>query len=43
LDLIDFARVKHWINAIDDRRSPAEQMVWIVDNTFATPYCQRPL
>ena len=43
LDLIDVAQVKQWINAINDSRSPAEQMVWIVDNTFATPYCQRPL
>jgi cystathionine beta-lyase/cystathionine gamma-synthase len=43
LDLIDVDQVKQWINAINDSRSPAEQMVWIVDNTFATPYCQRPL
>ncbi|ETW97510.1 MAG: cystathionine gamma-lyase [Candidatus Entotheonella factor] len=43
LDLIDIAQVHDWVKRINASRSPENQVVWIVDNTFATPYCQRPL
>ncbi len=43
LDLIDMAQVKQWIEAINANRPREDHVVWIVDNTFATPYCQRPL
>lgn len=43
LDLIDIARVKEWVDEVRAKRAPGEGPVIIVDNTFATPYCQRPL
>jgi len=43
LDLIDIAQVKHWVDEIKVRRRQGDRLVSIVDNTFATPYCQRPL
>ncbi|MBI2877778.1 MAG: aminotransferase class I/II-fold pyridoxal phosphate-dependent enzyme [Candidatus Tectomicrobia bacterium] len=43
LQMIDIARVHQTLEAINARR-PESQRIWmIVDNTFATPYCQRPL
>ncbi len=43
LDLIDMAQVHQWVKIANANRPPDKQVVWIVDNTFATPYCQRPL
>ena len=43
LDLIDIAQVHEWVSQINANREPEQQALWIVDNTFATPYCQRPL
>lgn len=43
LDLIDLASVRRWM---DDARSGADgkdRLLMVVDNTFATPFCQRPL
>ena len=43
LDLIDIAAVRRWM---DDARPGVEEkdrLLMVVDNTFATPYCQRPL
>lgn len=43
MQLIDIAAVRKEVDAINARR-PAEERVWIVvDNTFASPFCQRPL
>ncbi|NOT01986.1 MAG: PLP-dependent transferase [Phycisphaerales bacterium] len=43
LKLIDIAAVRGVINAVNADRD-ADARVWIVvDNTFATPFCQRPL
>jgi cystathionine beta-lyase/cystathionine gamma-synthase len=39
LEIIDLKKVR---NAIDSKKSK-EKIYLIVDNTFATPYCQRPL
>jgi methionine-gamma-lyase len=43
LDLIDIAQVRSWVEAITTRRHEGNGVAIIVDNTFATPYCQRPL
>lgn len=41
LDLIDIAGIKEQINRINEDRE--RKVLLIVDNTFATPFCQRPL
>lgn len=43
LEIIDIAAVAERVAAVNARRSPAERVYVVVDNTFATPYCQRPL
>ncbi len=43
LHLIDVAEIRREIDIINCERQPDERIVFIVDNTFATPYCQRPL
>jgi methionine-gamma-lyase len=43
LDLIDIAQVRQWMDDAEKGREEKDPMVMIVDNTFATPYCQRPL
>ena len=43
LELIDIAAVRREVDAINRDRKEHEKIVIIVDNTFATPYCQRPL
>jgi methionine-gamma-lyase len=43
LELIDIAKVAAVVGEINAKR-PTERRIYIViDNTFATPYCQRPL
>lgn len=42
MDLIDIAQVKRWVDEAKARRQ-GDRLVIIVDNTFATPFCQRPL
>jgi methionine-gamma-lyase len=43
LDLIDIAEVRRWMDEAQQERGGKERLLMIVDNTFATPYCQRPL
>ncbi len=43
LDLIDIAQVRGWMDAARYRHQNEDRMLMIVDNSFATPYCQRPL
>jgi len=43
LELIDIAAVRRVADEINAQREEAERVLVIVDNTFATPYCQRPL
>lgn len=43
LDLIDIAAVRRWMDEVRRGDEGGRRMVMIVDNTFATPYCQRPL
>lgn len=43
MKLIDIAAIRREVDAINAAR-PEKDRVWIaVDNTFATPYCQRPI
>ncbi len=43
LELIDIAAVREVVDKLNHGRSEDERILIIVDNTFATPYCQRPL
>ncbi|MBI3949356.1 MAG: PLP-dependent transferase [Acidobacteria bacterium] len=43
LDLVDIAQVRRWVDEVKANRRQEDRLVIIVDNTFATPYCQRPL
>lgn len=43
LELIDIQRVAEEVNRINKKRNEADKIVCIVDNTFATPFCQRPI
>jgi len=41
--LIDIAAIRHLADKANADRPAAEHIRIVVDNTFATPYCQRPL
>jgi methionine-gamma-lyase len=43
LEQIDIEAVRKVVDAVNKKRDPAYQLYIIVDNTFATPFCQRPL
>ena len=43
LELIDIAAVRAVVEHANHGRAPEERIRMVVDNTFATPYCQRPL
>jgi len=43
LDLIDIAVVRRWMDEVRPGAEEKDRLLMIVDNTFATPYCQRPL
>ena len=43
LELIDLTALRAVVDRANRRRKPEERMQVVVDNTFATPYCQRPL
>lgn len=43
LALVDIAAVVEAVRRANQDRKPEERIRVIVDNTFATPYCQRPL
>ncbi|KAA0231490.1 PLP-dependent transferase [candidate division KSB1 bacterium] len=43
LRLIDIAAVRRVADEINQDRPPERQIKIVVDNTFATPYCQRPI
>lgn len=43
LELIDIDAVREVRDRVQAKVSPAERALIVVDNTFATPYCQRPL
>lgn len=43
LELIDIAAVREVVDHANRNRKPDHRIQVVVDNTFATPYCQRPL
>jgi cystathionine beta-lyase/cystathionine gamma-synthase len=43
LEMIDLRAVRQAVNKANRGRKEAERIRIVVDNTFATPYCQRPL
>jgi cystathionine beta-lyase/cystathionine gamma-synthase len=43
LQLIDIAEIRQIVDRFNELRVPEQKIKVIVDNTFATPYCQRPL
>ncbi len=43
LAMIDIAAVRAVVDDVNAKRPPAERLWVVVDNTFATPFCQRPL
>ncbi len=43
MTLIDIGAVRKMVDACNQTRSSSERIWIIVDNTFATPYCQRPI
>jgi methionine-gamma-lyase len=43
LQQIDIAAVAEIVDELNRERSPEDVIRVVVDNTFATPYCQRPL
>jgi methionine-gamma-lyase len=43
LDLIDIGGIRTILQEYNQTRSSDRQILMIIDNTFATPYCQRPM
>lgn len=43
LTIIDIAAIRRIVDEANGRRGPDDRIRVIVDNTFATPHCQRPL
>jgi len=43
LELIDIAEIKRQVDAANKKRSEKDRIWIVVDNTFASPFCQRPL
>ena len=43
MELIDIAGVRRLSDQVNSGREERDRVLVIVDNTFATPYCQRPL
>lgn len=43
LDIIDIEAVSTTVASLNENRESDRQILTVVDNTFATPYCQRPL
>lgn len=43
MQLIDIAAARRKIDQINEKRPPEERVWMVVDNTFASPFCQRPI
>ncbi|MBI1909201.1 MAG: aminotransferase class I/II-fold pyridoxal phosphate-dependent enzyme [Deltaproteobacteria bacterium] len=43
LQLIDIRKIREVINRANAKRDERERISMVIDNTFATPFCQRPL
>jgi methionine-gamma-lyase len=43
MDIIDLAAVRKIVDELNKNRNDEDKIYIVVDNTFATPYCQRPI
>jgi len=43
IELVDIAEIRRVAEEVNAQRDERERILLLVDNTFATPYCQRPL
>ncbi|NOX17353.1 MAG: aminotransferase class I/II-fold pyridoxal phosphate-dependent enzyme [Chlorobi bacterium] len=43
LDIIDISKIREVVDEVNENRNDEKKIKIVVDNTFATPYCQRPL
>ncbi len=43
LDIIDIVSLREIVDKINEQRPEADKIKIVVDNTFATPFCQRPI
>lgn len=43
MEIIDVQAIVQCVARLNETRMPQERIYVVVDNTFATPYCQRPL
>jgi cystathionine beta-lyase/cystathionine gamma-synthase len=43
LELIDIAAIVDVVKEVNRRRPPSRKIFVVIDNTFASPFCQRPL
>lgn len=43
MDLVDIEQVARIAHTVNEQRAPEERLVVVIDNTFASPFCQRPL
>lgn len=43
LDILDIVEIKNLVDEVNENRPEENQIKIVVDNTFATPFCQRPI
>ncbi|MBI2082997.1 MAG: aminotransferase class I/II-fold pyridoxal phosphate-dependent enzyme [Deltaproteobacteria bacterium] len=43
LKLVDIGRLRKRVDQVNAKRNEDQKIVLIIDNTFATPFCQRPI
>ncbi|MDZ7765673.1 MAG: aminotransferase class I/II-fold pyridoxal phosphate-dependent enzyme [Melioribacteraceae bacterium] len=43
LDILDIVEIKKLVDEVNENRPEENQIKIVVDNTFATPFCQRPI
>lgn len=43
LEVLDIAAIRYVVDKVNDKRGNRRKIFIVVDNTFATPFCQRPL
>lgn len=43
VELLDITEIRKIVNDANKKRSEEDKIIMVVDNTFASPYCQRPL
>ncbi len=43
LDIIDISNLRKIVDKVNENRDEKNQIYIVVDNTFATPFCQRPI